>query len=131
MITLTTVNWLHEADALCARLASCGIAAKVPDQNTVTVLPIYGGVLGGIRIQVEEPDLERAKEIMQDMVAESKEPAIHCPACQSASVIYRRAFWPFFALIILFFGLPLLWLRKTYMCRSCGRHWKEARPVEQ
>ena len=131
MITLTTVNWMHEADLLCAQLASYGIEAYVPDQNTATVLPLYGGALGGIRIQVKEADLEKAREVMRDMAAVTEKNEVKCPACQSAKVCYQRASWPFFAVIILLFGVPLLWLSKKYTCRSCGHRWKEAESAEQ
>ena len=122
---------MHEADLLCAQLASCGIDAEVPDQNTATVLPLYGGALGGIRIQVKESDLERAREVMREMVHVPEKQDLKCPACRSAKVDYGRVAWPFYALVVLLFGIPLLWLRKKYTCLSCGHHWKEPDSARQ
>lgn len=125
MVTLTTVNWMHEADALCAQLESNGIGACVPDANTVTVLPLHGAALGGIRVQVEASDLARARELLRALAAAPESHPIRCPACQSADVDQRRSAWPWFAAVVLLLGIPLLWLRKQYTCRACGRAWKE------
>ena len=55
MVTLTTVNWIVEADILCAQLESAGIKTFVPDQNTASVQPIYANAIGGIRVQIAQP----------------------------------------------------------------------------
>ena len=131
MVTLTTVNWMHEADFLCAKLASCGIEASIPDQSTMTVLPLYGSALGGIRIQVEESDLEKAREFMRDMIDEAKTQELRCPKCDSATVDYERVSWRFAAVIVLLIGIPLLWLKKKFTCRSCGHRWRETESADQ
>ena len=130
MVTLTTVNWMHEADFLCAHLASCGIDAIVPDQNTATVLPLHAGAIGGIRIQVKEADLEQARDVLRDIATVPGEEPIKCPACQSVEVNYHRVSWPFFAVVVVLFGVPLLWLSKKFTCQSCGHHWNESKSTE-
>lgn len=57
MITLTTVSWIGEADALCLQLEAFGIKTYMPDQGTVAVNPMYATAIGGIRIQIDEGDL--------------------------------------------------------------------------
>ena len=124
MVTLTTVNWMHEADLLCAQLASHGIDAIVPDQNTAAVLPLHGAAIGGIRVQIHESELESARQVLRDMgiVKEGRKP--RCPTCDSEDVKRRRESWLFFAMVVLLLGIPLLWLREKCTCRQCGRSWR-------
>lgn len=131
MVTLTTVNWMPEADFLCAQLASCGIEAHIPDQNTATALPLHGGALGGIRIQVEESELEQARAVLRDMAEATEGQNIRCPECGSDKIDSQRVSWLFAAVIVLLLCIPLLWLRKAFTCCSCGHQWRQAEPTAE
>ncbi len=61
MQTVASVNWMEEADALCGLLDANGIAFFLPDRGMATTIPLYANSIGGIRIQVKEQDLERAR----------------------------------------------------------------------
>ncbi|QBG47295.1 DUF2007 domain-containing protein [Verrucomicrobia bacterium S94] len=64
MITLTKVSYVHEADFLRMRLEEAGIECFIPDENLAAIYPLYSGAIGGIRIQVHEKDLERARQLL-------------------------------------------------------------------
>ena len=48
------------------RLENEGIPAFAKDEHTVTVNPLYGGALGGIKLQVREEDVADAQRILAD-----------------------------------------------------------------
>jgi hypothetical protein len=64
MITIATYNRLDEAFLARSRLASEGINSFVPDEFAAT--NNWGGVmsLGGVRLQVEDEDGERASKLL-------------------------------------------------------------------
>ena len=74
MKTLTTVTYLHEADMICSKLQADGIEAFMPDESVIAVNPLYANAVGGIRIQVNESDFERAEEILQNLLSGSPLP---------------------------------------------------------
>lgn len=47
------------------RLEADGIECFVRDEHTITTIPIYDIALGGIKLQVQEKDVEAAKEILK------------------------------------------------------------------
>ncbi len=94
MITLITVVYLHEADMLCSILESSGIKTFIPDQNTVSVQPFYSNAMGGIRIQVDENDLEHAREVLANALPAGNTERDECPKIDSTanSVPWRKRF---------------------------------------
>ena len=67
---------LQEADIAMGLLESCGVDCFLCDEHMHRVHPLATDVIGGIRLQVAEQDLELAKELLnQDsFVPESPEP---------------------------------------------------------
>ena len=122
MITLTTVTYIDEADLLCIKLAESGIQTFVPDQNTAVAQPLFSGAIGGIRIQVDEGDLARAREILGEQPQVNRG-MFTCPQCQSDSVDYERISKRLAFLSLLLIGFPLLWIRRTCVCQTCGHKW--------
>ncbi len=125
MVTLTTVNWIGEADALCALLEANGIKTFVPDQNTVTVNPIYANAIGGIRIQVAGTDVTRARNILEERQSAATKGIFKCPKCGSGVVQYQNISKRFAFFTILLIGIPLFWLKRQYICENCGYKWKQ------
>ncbi|MCC5846253.1 MAG: DUF2007 domain-containing protein [Verrucomicrobia bacterium] len=123
MKTLTTVSWVTEADELCSLLASHDIDTFLPDETTAIVNPLYGGAIGGIRIQVAPEDFDRAQQVMHDWLLEHGQGLNPCPKCQSFDVHYERVSRRFAFLSLLLLGIPLLLIRKRYVCSACGHTW--------
>ncbi|OVE75746.1 hypothetical protein BVX97_03625 [bacterium E08(2017)] len=121
--TLTTVNWIAEADTLAAQLEMNGITAYVPDQGMVTANPVYANAIGGIRVQVDEADLEAAREILAGNIPSSEEGLFECPLCGSDKVQYQQYSKRFAVLTIMLLGLPLLWRKQPYTCNNCMHVW--------
>jgi hypothetical protein len=125
MVTLTTVSWIAEADALWTLLETCGITSYMPDQGTVTIDPILSQAIGGIRIQVEENDLARAREILADRTPPSALGIFECPKCGSDSVRYENVSKRFAFISLILLGIPLLWRKRQCQCNACGFKWKD------
>jgi hypothetical protein len=59
----TFMNYM-EAHMLKGRLEEAGIRCWLKDENTVTIDPLLSIAVGGIKLMVAEPDLERANEVI-------------------------------------------------------------------
>lgn len=125
MVTLTTVNWIAEADTLCTQLEANGIKTFVPDQGAVTANPMYANAIGGIRVQIDEADLPHACEILKDSLPAAAKGMFECQKCNSDSVRYEKVSKRFAFLTLLLIGIPLLWFKRQCVCESCGHRWRE------
>ena len=78
-ITIATFQFPHEAQIFKSKLESEGIAVFLKDELTVQ-MHSYINAIGGIKLQVREPDVASAMDILQEagvtgVVAEQEEPA--------------------------------------------------------
>jgi len=132
-MALVTVRSFRDpvaAELARSLLESRGIRAFVFDQHVTGIYWLYSYAIGGVRVKVDESDLESAREALRssdDARPEEEEPgdADVCPACGSEEIetapahrIARAA--------SLWIGLPLLPWRRLDHCRSCGHTWKPA-----
>jgi hypothetical protein len=65
MKTLTSCSKPIEAQLLVARLAGSGIGASLRDELTINNDWLYSNALGGVRVEVEDEDYEKAVEVMR------------------------------------------------------------------
>jgi len=65
MKPVATFSWLDEAYIARATLEGHGVQAYIPDELTVSTRPLIGNALGGVRVQVEDEEYERALQILQ------------------------------------------------------------------
>ena len=71
-VEVRSCEWIHEALFLKSVLDAAGIEAVIPNEQTLAIQPLYGNLLGGVRVLVREDDFERATEIL-DTAAMSPE----------------------------------------------------------
>jgi hypothetical protein len=64
LVTVATFPDVAEAELARERLGLEGIRAFVIDAQSAGVMPFMTGAMGGVRVQVEPKDLERAREIL-------------------------------------------------------------------
>lgn len=116
---LVTIRQFRDpTDALFAKgsLDSSGIECFLVDDNMVRLDWFISSLLGGIKLQVNQADVEAANEILDQPIPEGFEvegvgdySQPRCSNCNSMDVAFDE--------------LPEKW-----KCRSCGREWKEAGP---
>lgn len=126
MITLARATYLHEADMIRMRLEASGIKAFIPDQNTSSIQPLFSNAIGGIRIQIDENDLARAREVLKNELPQADRGMFECPVCKYDTVAYEGISKRFAFLSLFLLGIPLLWRKRVCKCNSCGHQWKEA-----
>jgi hypothetical protein len=65
LLTVTSYPDVAEAELARERLELEGIRAFVVDGQTAGVMPYLTSSTGGVRVQVQPQDLERAREILE------------------------------------------------------------------
>ena len=65
MQTVAAFNRPEEASLAKARLEGHGIAAHVAEEHSMNTDWMGGGVLGGIRVQVRDQDVDSAREVLE------------------------------------------------------------------
>lgn len=66
LATVATFYNIHEADIAVGLLESCGVDCFLCDEQMHRVHPLATDVIGGVRLQVAERDLEVAKELLRE-----------------------------------------------------------------
>jgi DNA-directed RNA polymerase subunit RPC12/RpoP len=120
-----------EAHIVQGRLEEDGIKCWLKDENTVTLNPIWTQAVGGIKLMVAEPQVERAAELMKELEKERRSRFV-CPKCASGNIelisSVRRPGSLLSALSTFFLSdYPLA--DKIYHCFNCTAEFKE--PVEK
>jgi hypothetical protein len=134
LVTVRSFRDPVAAELAKSLLESRGIPAFVFDQHVTGIYWLYSYALGGVRVKVDQSELESAREALRssegvELAAntEEEEPGDEdaCPACGSHEVetapAHRIA-----SAASLWIGLPLLPWRRLDHCRSCGHTWKPA-----
>lgn len=122
LVTIHTYGDSFEANLALNRLQAEGIQAFLLDENMVaTGGGLYTGLVGGIRLQVPEPDVERALSLLPK---ERKPGPLTCPKCGSTDVLCSHFLGSRIFLVLLFLGMPLLFTEPPCQCRACGHLWQ-------
>lgn len=130
LITLKSFDASMDAHLLKSKLEFNNIRCYLKDEYTAESNHLYSNAIGGIKLQINEKDLEAAKLVMREMgiqIAQNAE-NISCPSCQSptvqkgATVVLKskgikRELHQFFSGI-----LPFMY-KKTFLCVNCGQQF--------
>lgn len=66
-VTVARFSNSFDMHVVKGRLEADGIPCFVRDEHTISTQPFYDIALGGIKLQVQEKDVEAAKEILKDV----------------------------------------------------------------
>jgi hypothetical protein len=80
MTTLTRALNLPEALRLQERLAASGITARIPDEAIVRAYQGAVWITGGLRVEVAQEDLARARAILEGFYCNAPAPAARTPS---------------------------------------------------
>jgi hypothetical protein len=126
MITVGTFTTPEEAHLLRSQLESAGIPAYLHSEYAVQNEWLGSNLIGGVRVQISELDLEIAREFFAAEMIDPPPAAetIPCPACGSGSTgpdpLPRHV--GIFTLLI--FHIPWPFIRRRWRCTDCGHRFK-------
>jgi hypothetical protein len=118
-----------EAHLARSRLEADGIPATVHRFSRYRAI-----ASGGYTLRVSARDFRRAKAVldrcdapidMDEYVDENDDSYKRCPACRSVNVAAAALPRNTRRLVILAFGIPLLFIKRDWACRKCGHTWIE------
>lgn len=117
-----------DANIILGKLQSEGISCFLRDEYTVTIDPILTNAVGGIKLTVAEPDLQRAIDLLALFDKEKRE-QLQCPRCHSHDVEYisnpqRSGNW-LSAVLTFLFGSYAISIKKIYHCFECGYEFED------
>ena len=126
LVTLRSYRDPIDAELGKARLESAGIPAVILDQHLVSIQWLYSNAVGGVKLTVDESDLDAALQVLGEdrstdlsNIPEGQSPPIdgdYCPVCGSADVIHSRL-QRIAAVASLATGLPFIAWRRRWNCR--------------
>lgn len=123
MITIANFQTIDEAQLARMKLEGSGIEVFIPDETTANMNWLYSNAIGGIRLQVQETDLEIAKEVLDLHPAENG--MIKCPNCDSQNITYRKL--SLFSAITVMIGFILPSSEITIDCSDCKHTFQHKR----
>lgn len=106
--TLFVAPSIGQAQVVRATLHAAGIACGIPDEHVASLGWHLGNVISGVRVQVAETDLERAKDLLATLESQANvdgsddpDEMLSAEADQKATRAWRLAIlglgmWPFF-----------------------------------
>ena len=127
LVTISTYVFPHELDLDRTKLESYGIECFTKDEMTVRVHNFYSNAVGGIKLQVRRPDVEKAKEILShhpDISGEYNESKIKCPKCNSGNVGGVGLNGKISMVLLLLTGLPIPIFSSKFHCFECHEEFK-------
>jgi len=132
-ISVKTFDSYITANIWLSKLQDQGISCYLKDQFTVTIDPILSNAIGGIKLCVNDSQLERAKDLIAQFEEENKQTQ-KCPNCGSLNVQYvsqpgNPTNW-LSAIGFWMFGSYAISAKQVYHCYDCGYEFDELEPVD-
>jgi hypothetical protein len=130
----TIRQYRDQAEAMLARsaLESSGIKCFLRDENTIRIDWLWSNLMGGIRLQVAEADVEAAEAILSQPIPENVEVAgeadFHQPVCPNCGSLNSRfnnldAKVAATSILLLGFPVPAPPEKDFWHCNECGTNW--------
>jgi len=130
--TLKVFDLAVNAHLLRTKLESEGICAVILDEHSISMNPLNTIAIGGVKLCVNEPDLEKAKNILKEIentpYTHSDDSAIACPNCDSTDLISgfksmrgKKGFLS--ALLSFLFLIFPIYYKTVYKCKKCNEEF--------
>ena len=133
MVTLEHFRDMPEALLAKGKLESAGIHSMLADGNLVRMDWLLSNAIGGIRLQVDQRDLESARAVLNEPIpVELGDEALggpflqpRCPRCYSLDIGFEGIdrFWTYGLWLLLSF--PIRVRKGNWKCYTCGVEWVE------
>lgn len=130
-VVLKTFDNYFSANILLTRMQDAGMPCYLFDENTVTVNPVLGAAIGGIKLVVQKEHESAAREILQEFENEYIKAAV-CPQCYKSKIellVKQKPENIFTAFVTWIFGSYGV-AQKIYQCQHCG-YESETLPLKE
>jgi len=131
LVTIKTFSYDHETVLYEPTFNAEGIKYFLKDQKTVAIDPLVSNAIGGIKLQVNAEDEERARALVAEIVANDigsnlgdvivvdgkkyEKTLDECSKCESDEIYsYKPTF---------FEGLFKPFMKREKYCQSCKHKW--------
>lgn len=105
LITVASFSKPEDAHLLRIRLEAGGVPAYLQNENLVQIDWLYSNAVGGVRVQIDEQDVEKAREILtEEPLGDFPIGFPVCPVCASSETEPISDEWK---------------------CLACGHVWSE------
>ncbi|MGM0952606.1 MAG: DUF2007 domain-containing protein [Pseudomonadota bacterium] len=126
LVTISRYSMPYEAHIARSRLDAEGIPAFVADEHTINMQWMYSNALGGVRLQVPEPYVEAAIEVLaedreQDLTGQEGSEAEVCQYCGSSATEFHQIGRRWAFLMFLGINFPLFPVKNGIKCKQCGK----------
>lgn len=130
-IIVETFDNYIDANLTMGRLEEAGIHCWLKDEETVTLAPMFGNAIGGIKLMVEKKDIEASKEIL-NALKEIKRKNFACPHCGSHNIEYitsnRKPSNVISSIVTWMLGSYAVGVEQVWHCFNCNKEFEK--PVE-
>jgi rubredoxin len=121
-VTVRTFDNAILAHITSDKLTNAGIENYIFDENTNTVMPMWGMAIGGIKIAVDKVDEQKALQALYEMDEEYRKSAV-CPKCNATEIILipkKSAGSMMLGIFTWLFSNKAVPGELVYHCKNCG-----------
>ena len=128
IITLKTFDNSIEVYLLKSKLESENIECFVIDENMITLNPLFANAVGGIKLNINGEDLQKAQAVINDIETQKNNSEVvnlKCSNCNSEDFYDFKSFRGFRGILSLLLTLSFvvypIFYKRVYKCKSCGK----------
>lgn len=131
-IPVKTFDSYVTANIWLGKLQDAGVRCYLKDEYTVTIDPVLTNAIGGIKLCVDELQLDECRQLIDAFEQQGRQRQ-QCPSCGSLDVQYISRPGPtnwITALLSWLIGSYAVGANKVYHCFHCGKEFDEIQNEE-
>ena len=121
MQVIASYTKMEDAHLAVSMLQGSGVEAWLRDEATANLYWLYSNAIGGVKVEVADEDVERAREILE--LPKEASGLLKCPKCDSENINLRQMNL-LFALGLIFLSLILPHRKNKADCLDCGESFE-------
>lgn len=129
-VTVRSFRDLSEGIVARAALESAGISCLLRDENTVRLEWQISNFIGGMRLQVCEPDLQEAQQVLAGLAADEVAAEERCPRCNGTNLSHDQQRRGLALMALWLFGVPMPQGKAKWRCADCGTSFPEKQSLD-
>ncbi len=131
-VTVKTFDNTIDAHLLKSKLESEGIKCVLFDENLVSLNPLFNVTVGGIKLKINETDIDKAKVVLTELneipFVNEEGKVIKCPQCGSEELYsnfksMKGVRGVLSAIVSFFLMLFPIYYKSVYRCKDCGKEF--------